>query len=87
MSYSIPELSFKDIEKGDAQSIAALKEALEEHGFFSINNHGVSDELLTKCYSLSKDFFNLSQDIKNNYHQKNLKGSRGYTPVGIETAV
>jgi len=87
MSYSIPELSFKDIEKGDAQSIAALKAALEEHGFFSINNHGVSDELLTKCYSLSEAFFNLPQDIKNNYHHKNLKGSRGYTPVGIETAV
>jgi isopenicillin N synthase-like dioxygenase len=87
MSYSIPELSFKDIEKGDAQSIAALKAALEEHGFFSINNHGVSDELLTKCYFLSEAFFNLPQDIKNNYHHKNLKGSRGYTPVGIETAV
>ncbi|MDA0900252.1 MAG: isopenicillin N synthase family oxygenase [Proteobacteria bacterium] len=87
MSYSIPELSFKDIEKGDAQSIAALKAALEEHGFFSINNHGVSDELLTKCYCLSEAFFNLPQDIKNNYHHKNLKGSRGYTPVGIETAV
>jgi isopenicillin N synthase-like dioxygenase len=36
---------------------------------------------------LSEAFFNLPQDIKNNYHHKNLKGSRGYTPVGIETAV
>ena len=87
MSSNIPELSFEAIEKGDSISISILKAALEEHGFFSITNHGVSEELLTKCYSLAKDFFNLPRDVKDKYHEKFLKGARGYTPLGIETAV
>jgi len=87
MSNSIPELSFEAIEKGDSISISILKAALEEHGFFSITNHGVSEELLTKCYSLAKDFFHLPRDVKDKYHEKSLKGARGYTPLGIETAV
>ncbi|MDB2370743.1 isopenicillin N synthase family oxygenase [Gammaproteobacteria bacterium] len=87
MSNSIPELSFEAIEKGDSISISILKAALEEHGFFSITNHGVSEELLTKCYSLAKDFFHLPRYVKDKYHEKSLKGARGYTPLGIETAV
>ncbi|MDA9947083.1 isopenicillin N synthase family oxygenase [bacterium] len=87
MSSNIPELSFEAIEQGDSISISILKAALEEHGFFSITNHGVSEELLTKCYSLAKDFFNLPRDVKDKYHEKSLKGARGYTPLGIETAV
>lgn len=87
MSSNIPELSFEAIEKGDSISLSILKAALEEHGFFSITNHGVSEELLTKCYSLAKDFFNLPRDVKDKYHEKSLKGARGYTPLGIETAV
>jgi isopenicillin N synthase-like dioxygenase len=87
MSSNIPELSFEAIEKGDSISISILKAALEEHGFFSITNHGVSEELLTKCYSLAKDFFHLPRGVKDKYHEKSLKGARGYTPLGIETAV
>lgn len=87
MSSNIPELSFEAIEQGDSISISILKAALEEHGFFSITNHGVSEELLTKCYSLAKDFFHLPRDVKDKYHEKSLKGARGYTPLGIETAV
>lgn len=87
MSSNIPELSFEAIEQGDSISLSILKAALEEHGFFSITNHGVSEELLTKCYSLAKDFFNLPRDVKDKYHEKSLKGARGYTPLGIETAV
>ena len=84
---SIPELSFKDIEKGDLKSIALLSSALEDHGFFSITDHGLSKELLDKCYSSSIDFFNLDSDLKDAYNSKSSKGARGYTPKGIETAV
>jgi isopenicillin N synthase-like dioxygenase len=84
---SIPELSFKDIEKGDLKSIALLSSALEDHGFFSITDHGLSKELLDKCYSSSIDFFNLDSDLKDAYNSKLSKGARGYTPKGIETAV
>ena len=87
MNKQIPELSFVDIEKGDSNSINILSDALEDHGFFSITEHGLSNELVDKCYQLSKQFFNLKYEIKNKYSSVGSKGARGYTPKGIETAV
>ena len=87
MSNLIPELSFKDIEKGDSFSIDILKEALSDHGFFSITNHGLSKDLINNCYKSSIDFFNLDFETKNIYSSVGSKGARGYTPKGIETAV
>ena len=87
MNKQIPELSFVDIEKGDSNSINILSDALEDHGFFSITEHGLSNELVDKCYQLSKQFFDLEYEIKNKYNSVGSKGARGYTPKGIETAV
>ena len=87
MSTKVPELSFKDIEKGDSFSINILKEALAAHGFFSITDHGLSQDLIDKCYRCSKDFFDLNYETKNQYSSIGSKGARGYTPKGIETAV
>ena len=87
MTDLIPELSFKDIEKGDSPSINVLKEALSDHGFFSITNHGLSKDLINRCYKSSKDFFDLDFETKNTYSSVGSKGARGYTPKGIETAV
>ena len=87
MSDLIPELSFKDIEKGDSFSIDILKEALSDHGFFSITNHGLSKDLINNCYKSSKEFFDLDFETKNIYSSVGSKGARGYTPKGIETAV
>lgn len=87
MNKQIPELSFVDIEKGDSNSINILSDALEDHGFFSITEHGLSKKLVDKCYQLSKQFFDLEYEIKNKYSSVGSKGARGYTPKGIETAV
>ena len=87
MNKQIPELSFVDIEKGDSNSINILSDALEDHGFFSITEHGLSNKLVDKCYQLSKQFFDLEYKIKNKYSSVGSKGARGYTPKGIETAV
>ena len=87
MSNQIPELSFKEIEKGDSYSINLLKTALSDHGFFSITEHGLSKELVDNCYKSSKAFFDLDYEIKNIYSSVGSKGARGYTPKGIETAV
>ena len=83
----IPELSFKEIEKGDSFSINLLSEALSDHGFFSITQHGLSKDLVNSCYKSSKAFFDLDYQIKNTYSSVGSKGARGYTPKGIETAV
>tara|TARA_Y100001970_G_C14101735_1_gene785834 strand:- start:312 stop:1214 length:903 start_codon:yes stop_codon:yes gene_type:complete len=87
MSNLIPELSFKEIEKGDSFSINLLKNALSDHGFFSITEHELSQNLVDKCYESSKAFFDLDFETKNIYSSVGSKGARGYTPKGIETAV
>ena len=87
ISNQIPELSFKDIENGDPKATSLLAEALNSHGFFSITDHGLSQKVLDSCYKSSKDFFNLSDEVKNLYHDPAIGGARGYTPFGIETAV
>ena len=87
MKNTIPELSFKEIEKGDSFSIDLLSEALSDHGFFSITQHGLSKDLVDSCYKSSKAFFDLDYQIKSTYSSVGSKGARGYTPKGIETAV
>ncbi|MEL1227013.1 MAG: 2-oxoglutarate and iron-dependent oxygenase domain-containing protein, partial [Candidatus Neomarinimicrobiota bacterium] len=83
----MPEISFKLLEKNDPDSIEILKNALSSHGFFSVIDHGLSSLLAENCYKASEKFFNLDLELKLKYHHKNLKGARGYTPNGIETAV
>ena len=87
MNNLIPELSFKEIEKGDSFSINLLREALSDHGFFSITDHGLSKKLVDNCYESAKTFFDLDFEVKNTYSSVGSKGARGYTPKGIETAV
>ena len=88
MSFNtIPAFSMSDIQGRDAQTIAALKLALTTHGFFTITDHGISDEILQSSYKFSKDFFLLPKDVKNAYAHPDKAGARGYTPFGKETAV
>ena len=76
-----------DIQKRDAETIAELKLALSTHGFFTITDHGIADDVLESSYKLSKDFFSLPETIKNTYAHPEKAGARGYTPYGKETAV
>ncbi len=76
-----------DIQSQDIETINALKSALSDHGFFTITDHGIADEVLELSYKFSKDFFDLPEEIKNNYAHPEKAGARGYTPFGKETAV
>tara|TARA_Y100000748_G_scaffold294754_1_gene285752 strand:- start:81 stop:956 length:876 start_codon:yes stop_codon:yes gene_type:complete len=76
-----------DIQERDAETISQLKLALTTHGFFTITDHGIADEVLKSSYKLSKDFFSLHEDAKNSYAHPEKAGARGYTPYGKETAV
>ena len=60
MNKLIPELSFKKIENGDDETVITLNNALKEHGFFAITEHGLSTDVLKRCYQSSKDFFSFS---------------------------
>ena len=84
---SIPAFSMLDIQQRDAETISQLKLALTSHGFFTITDHGIADEVLKSSYTYSKDFFSLHEDVKNSYAHPEKAGARGYTPFGKETAV
>ena len=88
MSFNnIPAFSMPDIQNRDAETIAELKLALSTHGFFTITDHGIADDVLESSYKLSKDFYSLPETIKNTYAHPEKAGARGYTPYGKETAV
>ena len=84
---SIPVFSMPDIENRNQETIDSLYKALTTHGFFTITDHGIKDEVLASSYKVSKEFFDLAEDIKNNYAYLEAAGARGYTPFGKETAV
>jgi isopenicillin N synthase-like dioxygenase len=47
MSFNtIPAFSMSDIQKRDAETITELKLALTTHGFFTITDHGIADDIL-----------------------------------------
>ena len=85
--HSIPSFSFESIKQSDPKTIEDLTGALSNHGFFTITNHGVPEQLLIDGYTKSKQFFNLPFDQKNQYAHPEMAGARGYTPFGKETAL
>ena len=88
MSFNtIPAFSMPDIEQRDVETIAELKLALTTHGFFTITDHGIADQVLQSSYRLSREFFSLPDGVKNTYAHPEKAGARGYTPYGKETAV
>ena len=84
---SIPSFSLESIKRSDFKTIKDLTVALSTHGFFTITDHGISDEILTSSYAKSKQFFDLPTNKKNKYSYPEMAGARGYTPFGKETAM
>jgi isopenicillin N synthase-like dioxygenase len=87
MDKNIPKISLNKLLDNDNDSISLLSNALSNHGFFVITNHGISHELFNLAYEYSEKFFNLSDEIKNSYSFRESAGARGYTPFGKETAL
>lgn len=86
-SYEIPQISFELIKQKNLFAIDQLTHALQNHGFVTFTDHGIKDSLLEDAYSVSKEFFSLPKDIKQNYSRPDTGGARGYTQFGKETAV
>ena len=64
----------------------ALGAAYEKYGFVILQNHGLSDDLISRALDGSKKFFALGEEEKKKYHLAGLGGARGYTGFGVETA-
>lgn len=86
----VPELTLSDYTNGNDEAksrfIKDLYQGLVDYGFITLVDHPISEDLLNKAYALSEEFFNLSQDIKNQYALTENGFQRGYTPFGTEHA-
>jgi len=86
----IPSLDLADFTGGDPEKkatfIQTLGDAYHNIGFVAIKNHGLTDEMTSKLYSLIKRFFTLPDDTKQKYEIPELAGQRGYIGKGKEHA-
>lgn len=86
----IPSLDLYQFTQGDAeqrkQFVEDLGDAFHRIGFVAIKNHGLTDELTEKLYSVVKEFFALPEAVKRQYDHPELHGQRGYTSKGKEHA-
>ena len=87
MDTIIPEISLVSLQNQSESDLKILKEALNTHGFFTIVDHDIEDELLDDSYCRAEEFFNLPEEIKMKYARPDIGGARGYTPFGKETAL
>lgn len=87
MANLIPKISLDSLLKNDQSTIKVLSDALENHGFFVLTEHGISNELFKNAYAFSEKFFALDLSKKNALSHPEKAGARGYTPFGKETAL
>lgn len=87
---NIPSVDLSQYTKGnEADKLAfahTLGKAYEEVGFVAVSNHGISDELIHKIYTLTETFFQLPTETKSQYEIPGLAGQRGFTSFGKEHA-
>ena len=68
------------------QFINTIGAALNDVGFFSIEDHGVDMKLIDTAYSVAGEFFNLETERKIKYENLVTRGQRGYIAFGREHA-
>ncbi|PRD48896.1 isopenicillin N synthase family dioxygenase [Sphingobacterium haloxyli] len=87
---NIPRLDLLQYTQGRAeertQFVQDIGKALNETGFVTIANHGLSQELIDDLYAVVKAFFGLPEAVKRKYEFPELAGQRGYTAKGKEKA-
>ncbi len=87
---AIPSVNLEDFISGDpARKEKFVKEigaAFEGIGFVALSGHFLSDELVDDLYSEIKKFFQLPQEVKDQYEIEGIGGQRGYTSFGKEHA-
>jgi isopenicillin N synthase-like dioxygenase len=86
---TVPELELSAFTHGsDADRKAFcddLYKGFKYFGFIILRDHGISEELLERAYTLNEQFFALPRDTKMKY-DSGQGGQRGYTAFGREHA-
>jgi isopenicillin N synthase-like dioxygenase len=85
---SIPTLDMRLYRDGDHATrqsfISDLRHICHDVGFFYLQHHGVSPVTMDLILSLSKTFFNQSQEVKNSISIDNSPHYRGYGKLNAE---
>lgn len=87
---AIAHVDYVDYSQGDAATrqkfIEEFGDSFSNMGFAIVKNHGVTEELRTKLFEVSKAFFELPDDVKKRYEDEKLHGQRGYISKNKESA-
>jgi len=76
-----------DVGRYDDGTIAAVGDALGEHGFVSIVGHGVDPALLARAFETAADLFALPPRVLARYERPGITRQRGYVPFRRESAL
>ncbi len=86
----IPSLDLADFTHGSSERrvrfVNDLGQSYNDIGFVAIRNHFLTEELSNQIYQVVRDFFGLSDNIKQKYEIPSLAGQRGYVSKGKEHA-
>lgn len=86
----IAHVDYLDYSQGDAETrqafVQTFGDSFSNMGFAIVKNHGVSAELRAKLFEVSKQFFELPEDLKRAYEDEKLNGQRGYISKNKESA-
>ena len=86
----IPSVDLQDFLSNDPvkkeKFIKEISGAFENIGFVALSGHFLSDALVAELYKDIKLFFELPQEVKDNYEIEGIGGQRGYTSFGKEHA-
>lgn len=86
VTQTIPVVDLEALERQDPEAVREAGDALAEVGFFALENHSVTDEVVGRVYHLAQRFFELDAPTKAAYHRAELAGQRGFMPFGREHA-
>lgn len=86
----VPELSLLSYVEGSENDkttfINDLFGGLKDYGFIILKDHIVDQAKVDRAYEYVHEFFQLPQETKLKYYDKNIAGQRGLTPFGTEHA-
>ncbi|KMZ72515.1 hypothetical protein ZOSMA_162G00360 [Zostera marina] len=84
---NIPIVDLQGIDGSNWSSVVkAIGLACQSDGFFQVNNHGISEELMANMICVSREFFRLPVSERNNsYSDSPLKANRLSTSFNVNT--
>jgi len=86
----VPELSLLSYVNGTSADqvkfVDDLFVGLKEYGFIILKDHTVDQVKVDRAYDFVHEFFQMSQENKMRYYDKEIAGQRGYTPFKREHA-